>query len=353
MAIEVNRGEWSEGYAFLKLLADGKLYAADENLNRLSSKFFPIIRILREGREYFPNIDGNVDIFFNDVKLLTLSMDTFKDAAQDLFLDIGRLPKGKGSFPVPATEVFFNKVGVTTPKAPSSEKADLNIEIHDVQTGYQNVVGFSIKSDLGAPPTLLNPGRTTNFTFEVTGLSVSDIEPINAIETRTKIIDRMNAIREKGGDLVFVKTDHTTFEDNLVMIDSQMSVVVAEMLKGFYFNHIKECSQLAEEVATINPLNRRRDFYIHNIKELLCASALGMKPATEWDGKDEANGGYIIVKTDGDVVAYHIYNRDFFRDYLFRETRLVQPSTTRYGYCSLYQENGKIFIKLNLQVRFL
>ena len=27
-----NKGEWSEIYVFLKLLADGKLYSADENL---------------------------------------------------------------------------------------------------------------------------------------------------------------------------------------------------------------------------------------------------------------------------------------------------------------------------------
>ncbi|MCL2399399.1 MAG: HpaII family restriction endonuclease [Defluviitaleaceae bacterium] len=354
MAIEVNKGEWSEGYAFMRLLADGKLYAADENLNRLDNKFFPIIRILREGHEYHPNISGtNVDIFLNDTKLLTLPMDVFKAAAQDLFLDIGRLPTGKGSFPIPNMETFFNQIYVTTPKAPSSNKADLNVEIHDVQTGYQNVVGFSIKSDLGSPPTLLNPSGATNFTFEVVNLQASDIAAINAIDTRKKIIDRMAAIKDKGGDLQFHMIDHAGFEDILVMIDSQMPVIVAEMLKGFFFRRTKECSHLAEEVANINPLNRRKDFYLHNIKELLCASALGMKPVTEWDGKDEANGGYIIVKTDGDVVAYHIYNREFFKGYLLRETQLDSPSTTRYKYCNLYQEGDRIFIKLNLQIRFM
>lgn len=110
---------------------------------------------------------------------------------------------------------------------------------------------------------------------------------------------------------------------------------------------------MIEYVANTNPLHQRKEFYFHKIKDLLCAVALGMQPATEWDGNDEANGGYIIVKNNGDVVAYHIYNRDFFKDYLLRSTQLVQPSTTRYEDCSLYQENGKIFIKLNLQIRFL
>lgn len=30
-----NKGEWSEIYIFLKLMSDGKVYAADRNMNRL------------------------------------------------------------------------------------------------------------------------------------------------------------------------------------------------------------------------------------------------------------------------------------------------------------------------------
>ena len=32
-----NRGEWSEIYVLLKLLADGKIYVADSELNKLSN----------------------------------------------------------------------------------------------------------------------------------------------------------------------------------------------------------------------------------------------------------------------------------------------------------------------------
>ena len=46
MAITLNRGEWSEAYAFLRLLTEGKLFAADENLNRIENMFFP-----RDGRD--------------------------------------------------------------------------------------------------------------------------------------------------------------------------------------------------------------------------------------------------------------------------------------------------------------
>ena len=43
-----NKGEWSEIYVLLRLLADGKIYAADSELNKLDGVYFPIIKIIRE-----------------------------------------------------------------------------------------------------------------------------------------------------------------------------------------------------------------------------------------------------------------------------------------------------------------
>ena len=92
--------------------------------------------------------------------------------------------------------------------------------------------------------------------------------------------------------------------------------------------------------------------YEYKFKKFLCSCALGMTPSKQWDGLDEANGGYIIVKADGEILAYHIYNRDAFEKYLLDNTVLERASTTRHDFMSLYEEDGKMFIKLNLQVRF-
>jgi len=77
-----------------------------------------------------------------------------------------------------------------------------------------------------------------------------------------------------------------------------------------------------------------------------------MTPSGIWIGKYDATGGIIIVKEDGDLVCYHIYNRNEFQDYLLNNTRFEQASTSRYKFGSLYKENGKIYLKLNLQIRF-
>lgn len=46
--ISGNKGEWSELYAFMKLLSQGRVYAANEKIERLDDVFYPILKIVRE-----------------------------------------------------------------------------------------------------------------------------------------------------------------------------------------------------------------------------------------------------------------------------------------------------------------
>ncbi|MDR2089145.1 MAG: HpaII family restriction endonuclease [Clostridiales Family XIII bacterium] len=359
MAIKGNKGEWSEVYALLRLLADGKLFAADERPGRISNMFFPILKILREEvagskYEYHPDPKtAEVRVYLNDDEILKVPMRDFDSEATRLFNDINNRASSRGSFELPQSEAFIKRICVNKLKAPSSDKADISIQVHDVSTSYEHIVGFSIKSELGMPPTLLNAGKTTNFIFAVKGLDPKQIKPINAIDTDSKIKDRMRAIAANGSKLQFRSLENQTFNDNLVMIDSQMPVVVSQMLIGYYSETANDCAKLADYVTQIDPLSCSAEFYRHKVKELLCAIALGLKPATQWDGTDEATGGYIIVKTDGDVLAYHIYNRDAFRGYLLNNTKFETGSSTRHGFGVLYREGGEIRIKLNLQIRFV
>lgn len=45
MELKGNKGEWSELYAFFKLLADGRLYCGDGHLNRYDDRYYPILEI--------------------------------------------------------------------------------------------------------------------------------------------------------------------------------------------------------------------------------------------------------------------------------------------------------------------
>lgn len=351
-----NKGEWSEIYAFLRLLAAGKVYAADEQLNRIESMFFPIIKIIREeirGTKYEYYTGDTIRICLDDTAVLELPANVVANEADQIYRKIINHGSKTGAFSVEDTEAFIRRVYINKLKAPSTDKSDISMQTRDVNTGYEQVVGFSIKSELGSSPTLLNAGKTTNFIYRINGLPEVMVDTINAIDTPTKILDRIFAISDNGGTFEFVKPENNTFADNLVMIDSQMAVIVAEMLVAYYTGKAKTCIELLNHVVTVNPLSRPTRFYEHKLKELLCGVALGLKPATPWDGSDEATGGYIVVKTDGEVLAYHLYNRDSFKGYLLNNTRFESGGTTRHEYAKLYKKDDGVYIKLNLQIRFI
>jgi type II restriction enzyme len=93
-------------------------------------------------------------------------------------------------------------------------------------------------------------------------------------------------------------------------------------------------------------------FYAYKIKHLLTSAALGLMPATAWDGKFDANGGYLVVKKDGEILCYHFYDRNRFEDYLFSNAYLERSSTTRHEYATIVKEaDGILSFKLNFQVR--
>lgn len=359
MALTGNKGEWSEVYAFLKLLGEGQVFAGDGDLNKIESLFYPIVKILR--RENYGSYDYVVrrgDIIIETPEGQELLRRPASDFLQEAEKLLEKIRKGKGAFAIPETEKFMNSVNCHNLKAKSNDKADIRIVLHDCRTRMNSILGFSIKSQLGGDSTLLNASKATNFTFKVVGgtFSDKDIEEINAINPpREKVLERVKHIRAKGGEFVFEKMDNPTFCNNLVMLDSHLPQIIACLLLEQLNGGSNMIKTLTENIANNNPLGyntaQQTPFYAYKVKHLLTSSALGLMPATPWKGIYDANGGYLVVKNDGDVLCYHICDRNRFEDYLYYNAYLERASTNRHEYAVLYQEENELYFKLNFQVR--
>lgn len=100
MALTGNKGEWSETYTLLKLLGEGKVYAGDQNLNKIQNLFYPIIMILRQENEGSYNYslqDKNVVIQTPEGEdLLRIPASVFLDEAEKLLKAIN---ESDGVFP--------------------------------------------------------------------------------------------------------------------------------------------------------------------------------------------------------------------------------------------------------------
>lgn len=358
MTLTGNKGEWSEIYTLFRLLGEGKVHAGDENLNKLDI-YYPILNIIRQENklyEYKPDIKHDIVIIDEDgTEFLRIPMERFIVEADALLSSIKNA--NHSSFAIPETECFMNKIGCSKLKAPSQDKADIHIVIHDLHTSMSHCLGFSIKSQLGSDSTLLNATTATNITYRVIGGEMSDsqLDEINSIDEH---LLRMQALLEKGFSLKYDNIEHQTFKNNLFFLDCCMPEFIADCLfRGSIPNSPTKIRNVVELVAKDNPLNFKGNdvlsFYEHKMKVLLIDSALGMTAAKEWKGRYDANGGYLVVKKDGDIVCYHFYNRNDVEDYLYNNTRFERGSRKRHHFGSLYRsENNNVYMKLNLQIRF-
>lgn len=353
-----NKGEWSEVFTLLKVISDKKLFAGDSNLNKIETLIFPIIKVLRDetnGTFEF-SYENDLVIVKNGEKEIRISVLEFQKQAHFLLTKLKE--KTNSTFSIPEIENFINSFDSHSLKAKSSVKSDIRIVIHDQRTKINPELGFSIKSQLGSASTLLNAGKTTNFIYKINNLNLTQkqISAINEIETRSKIKDRIEKIIELGGSLQFQKTESSVFGNNLVLIDSALPKIIAESLELYFTSTFSTIVELTNQILVKNPLDfnleTNHPFYSYKIKRFLTDIALGMMPSKVWNGELDATGGYLVVKENGEVLCYHIYNRNEFEDYLFTNTKLETASSTRHEFGKLYLDNGQIYFKLNLQIRF-
>lgn len=352
-----NKGEWSEIYVFLRLLEAGKLYAADENLNKNNSVFYNVLKILRS--EYLDNLEfcinqktKEISIIKNKSLLLKLSSNEFQKEANFLFDSVS---KSSGpAFPVEKTESFLNQISVKTLKAKSTDKSDIQIKIHDINSGYEAVQGFSIKSRLGSASTLMNAGKTTNFIYNITKINEEIVNQFNDLKYFN---DKFALLKKHNCTINYVDMENNTFKNNLILIDSSLPQICAYLLLEYYTETKTLISDILKTVTSKNPLNYNLEqghlFYSYKFKKFLTECALGMLPSKTWDGTAHATGGYIIVREDGEVLCYHLFNRNEFENYLLKNTRFETASTSRHDFGCIYKDNEKYLLKLNMQIRFI
>lgn len=358
--MKANKGEWSEFYAFLKILEDKRLFAANKNLEIIDDKFFLFKKIIRNetNREIkiYDLKESGIYILDSKGKVLKKVDDKkLKGKTKNIFKKI-KMAKTT-TFDLPEVEILMQELLCTQIKADNSKKSDIDGVIYDRVSNKEELLGFSVKSMIGGASTLLNAGKTTNFIYEITNLDSSKVDDINSLEGRSKIQDRLKSILKNRGILNFDRISKEEFETNLRKIDTVFPIFIAQMLQDFFLGKANKITDLVELLENNEYLKKTfrlsKSDYEYKIKNFLVSVALGMVPSKVWDGFTKAHGGYIVVKDNGDVICYHLYNRDEFLSYLYENTKFESASSTRHDYGKIYQEKEKMYFNLNLQIRFL
>lgn len=354
-----NKGEWSEIYTLIRLASDKQVYAADSELNKMESLYYPILKIIRSELSDTFEYDLTSDIIIKNSageRLAQFKVAEFAKNADRLLEKIQNAEGSSNRFN--EFEEFLEKISCATLKAKSNDKRDLTLVVHDPKTHHEPSLGFSIKSKLGGDSTLLNASGATNFVFKVENkdFTEDDINAINSIDGRSKIQKRVEEIKNRGGRLKFSHISSEIFEQNLRVIDSLLPEILSEMLLIYFSGKSNQVKDILKDLESSNPCNfplkNNHPFYSYKIKRLLHDASLGLTPASIWSGLFDATGGYLIVRDDGEILCYHIYNANEFQDYLIKNTRFESPSSSRHGYGELYLQENQLLFNLNLQIRF-
>lgn len=335
----LNKGEWSEFFAFLKMISQPDIHFGNENLEVLAvHDYVTIYELQHIGSEKSYILDNGLLKIFDGVNTIVLGAikdiisNDLVDTIQDLIVN-----SSSRTFNI-NQQKLLELLDIQSFKGDSNTKADINVS-HKYQGTYTHFDPWGIKSFLGSCPTLLNAGSTTNFIYELVDFN-ADMNVINSISTRSKIKDRIKAIYESGSMLRFSHCENEIFHENLMKTDSLMPQYISDILIKYYSGQGNNLTHLVD-----NAVIRIR------VTDFLKAVLLGMFSSKPWDGKYNCNG-LLVIRPQGDLLLYHVIKDNDLKDYLFKNTRLDTASSTRHRFGSIYQErNGKYYFKLNLQIR--
>jgi type II restriction enzyme len=351
-----NIGEWSELYALLKILGDGFLQAGKADLVPNEYPPLPVLAAARthSSQETSYRIENNAIVVKGANGETRVEQTDCASWAAQMLVELKVLSKSKGSRSIPLAKKWMQALQTSQLKAQSSDKTDIQLVLHDIHTGVAPKLGFSIKSRLGAASTLLNANAdNTNAIFELNGINQVSADVFN----EEKKFKQKFATLPKNYTLNFSGYARTIFASNLRVVDGELPSLVAYLIQ-FYYQGVcsSKITDLCAALEALNPceidLKTYPCYYSHKIKRFLVDVALGFTPAKPWMGCYDATGGYIVVKESGDLLSYHVYNRNQFENYLFHSTHLDTPGTTRHSHGNIYKENGIFKLKLNLQIRF-
>lgn len=344
MAIKRNKGELSEIYALCKVIFEQKVFYGNEHACA-TQEHITVLKLHTH--------QSDIDLQKSQITIQKQNGRTTSHALADIITQaelnqiLTDIRQGTSTFSSDTLQQKVALLDLDKTKGTSWEKGDINLSF-DEQGQIFTHQNTSIKSFLGNAPTLINASQATNFIYQVTGIDVAKMDSINAINTRSKIKDRLQKITDMRGKLSFVHCENATYQSSLRKVDSLMPEILANALLAF-FQKETDNRLVNYPEQKIPDANQRSQVHCR-LKDFIKSSILGIFPTHEWDGNLTANS-VLLVNEAGELLFYHTNKDTVLKDFFYQQTFFDTPSSSRHRFGLLYQENGKLYFKLNLQLR--
>ena len=201
MAFEATKREWSEIYAFFKLLQDGKVALGTPD-SKTGDSSWPIAMIQREEhdgtRRYYVE-DENIRIIHEKGEQI-IPREDFGTVATMILSAIKSSNEDEIESPE-EVEAFLDTIAIFDLEARTEDRTDFSIAFWSADAP---VSGINVRSRLTSMNPLLDGGRTANLKFEHTGVKFATptVNKINALpESPNEVLESMVMIERLGGVL--------------------------------------------------------------------------------------------------------------------------------------------------------
>ncbi|PWS27705.1 hypothetical protein DHW03_08985 [Pedobacter yonginense] len=164
----------------------------------------------------------------------------------------------------------------------------------------------------------------------------------------SKVENDLNNTAISSLKMSFIKIECQETELKMKLIESRMPELISHIAHFGYRTSSNSLKELIGYLESQNPLkfdqSKGHPFYEHNLKKLLFTLCL-----TNWPkGTNNYTNGLSFINGDGKLIYCHVSDQRSFLEFLIENTQI----TTKSGMERIYEENGELFIKLNLQIRF-
>lgn len=371
-----NKGEVSEFYAFVSILGNRVVELVDGSLHLLGDQvhFLKVFRKEDVEISYELTDDGKLCITKNGSTDI-VDRQLVRNYANQL-LNLIQSSDESIDESNPKIGQLKNLLLTDRLSAKSSDKSDFTGVVTSPHQPHTHTLGFSVKSHLGAPPTLVNANKDNSlFLFEIVaadGRRLTEQDRLTLSEIKTQIEEKRNIrprialLRKHGYVLKFSRTS-SALDYTLRIIDSRFPEILAELLLEHYSSLsgrkqrtlsdlVDICCSHYRNTACFSGLgDTEREIRMsvqYKMQNFLLAFSTGATVSKKWDGKDLANGGFIVVLQDGRVVCLELFTRNSIGQYLLENTVFDTPSTKRHDGGRLDLSGDTPMFGLQLQVRF-
>jgi len=211
--------------------------------------------------------------------------------------------------------------------------------------------------------------KPKGFTFSVQKFNDDNLLTSEQNGVKNEIALRIAELEQMKIFLKFFKIQSTNKQLNLVLIDSYLPELLAYVVYYSYKCGRSKMTDLLNLLIINNPLefnmSHGHEFYKIKLANFLNETALGMMSEKVWKGTNYTSNAVISSKQMEGFTSKTYSEREFL-DYLLNNTKLEQTATGEdetnpdhaklkskpYKYGWVYEENGELFVKLNLQIRF-